>query len=218
MKKTIRIIVIAAICTGAYMYLKPATIDPSLIAETTDVTTGTVDMTTGTTSNANQFSLNANSTLSWTGRKVGGEHYGTIALKDGFVTLESGMVAAGEFTIDMATIASTDLSGADQEKLVWHLSSADFFDVAQYPTGRFTITSITANASGASMYDVVGTLMIKWTGKQITFPATIVMMADSVNVTAWFYIDRKDRGLTTMAGVIDDKLGINFNLMFGKAL
>ena len=118
MKKTIRIIVVATILTGAYMYLKPATIDPSLIAETTDVTTGTVDMTTGTTSNANQFSLNANSTLSWTGRKVGGEHYGTIALKDGFVTLESGMVAAGEFTIDMSTITSTDLSGDDNAKLV----------------------------------------------------------------------------------------------------
>lgn len=145
MKKTIRIVIIAAICTGAYMYLKPATIDPSLIAETTDVTTGTI--TTGTTTTANQFSLNANSTLNWTGRKVGGEHYGTVAITDGFVALESGMVVAGEFTIDMATIASTDLSGDEASKLVGHLSSADFFDAVQYPTAKFTITSITANAS-----------------------------------------------------------------------
>lgn len=218
MKKTIRIILIAAVLTGAYMYLKPAAIDPSQMAVTTDVATGTVATNTGNATTANQFSLNANSTLNWTGRKVGGEHYGTIGLTDGFIAVESGMVSAGEFTIDMATIASTDLSGDDNAKLVWHLSSADFFDVAQYPTGRFTITSITANASGANMYDVVGTLMIKGIGKQITFPAMIAIVTDSVNVTAWFYIDRKDRDLTTMAGVIDDNLGISFNLIFAKAL
>ncbi len=68
------------------------------------------------------------------------------------------------------------------------------------------------------MYDVVGTLMMKGIGKQISFPATIVMTADSVNVTAGFYINRQDRAMNTMAGVIDDNLGINFNLMFGKAL
>ncbi len=100
MKKLIRIILIAAVLTGAYMYLKPATIDPSLIAETTDVATGTVT-TTGNETVANQFSLVANSTLNWTGRKVGGEHYGMIKLTDGFIAVESGMVTAGEFTIDM---------------------------------------------------------------------------------------------------------------------
>lgn len=217
MKKTIRIILIAAVLTGAYMYLKPATIDPSLIAETTDVATGTVT-TTGDETNANQFSLNPNSTLNWTGRKVGGEHYGTVALTDGFIAVESGVVSAGEFTIDMSTITSTDLSGDEASKLVGHLSSADFFDTVQYPTAKFTVTSITANASWANMYDVVGTLMMKGIGKQISFPATIIVNADSVNVTAWFYINRQDRAMNTMAGVIDDNLGINFNLMFGKAL
>lgn len=149
MKKTIRIILIAAVLTGAYMYLKPAAIDPSQMAVTTDVATGaTIATTTGTENlNTKQFSLTANSVLNWTGRKVGGEHYGTIKMTDGFIAVESGVVSAGEFTIDMTTIAATDLSGDEATKLVGHLSSADFFDVATHPTGRFTITSVTPSAS-----------------------------------------------------------------------
>ena len=42
------------------------------------------------------------STLTWVGKKVTGEHSGTVNLKEGNLIFKSGKVAGGNFTVDMA--------------------------------------------------------------------------------------------------------------------
>ena len=59
----------------------------------------------------------------------------------------------------------------DSDGLTNHLSSADFFDVENFPTAIFTSTSITKKAD--NMYTVTGDLTLKDVTKGITMEAEI---------------------------------------------
>jgi polyisoprenoid-binding protein YceI len=90
---------------------------------------------------AQDYKANTNKTeIKWTGKKVTGEHFGFIKLKEGTLTLKNGNIASGSFTIDMNTITCTDLEDAETNaKLVGHLKSDDFFGVKTYPTAKLEI-------------------------------------------------------------------------------
>ena len=133
----------------------------------------------------------ASSVLTWKGTKPGGAHDGTVALKEGSLTVENGEVKAGEFVIDMSSIKNLDIKNAEYAaKLVGHLSNEDFFDVAKYPTSKFVITSV-ENTDGKLA--VTGNLSIKDVTKSITIPASI---SEEGGVTTFkseiFNIDRAD--------------------------
>ena len=66
------------------------------------------------------------SIILWNGKKVTGEHSGTIKLAGGTLSLSGTKLAQGSFTIDMTTITSTDGAGA---RLEGHLKADDFFGV-----------------------------------------------------------------------------------------
>lgn len=108
----------------------------------------------------------AESSLLWKGFKPTGSHNGTVKLSSGAMSVSNGVITAGEFVIDMASIKDADGSG----RLEGHLKSADFFDVAKYPTSKFVVTSSEIK-EGKVM--VTGNLTIKDVTKSITIPATI---------------------------------------------
>lgn len=110
-------------------------------------TTTEVEETTVETIN-----LNVNteeSKLHWKGEMLGMySHEGDIKLKEGSLTLENGNIKSGKFVVDMTTIQPTDENYDEEktpEKLVGHLSSPDFFDVENFPTASFEITSVEGN-------------------------------------------------------------------------
>ena len=83
------------------------------------------------------------SVLTWIGTKPTGAHNGTVALKSGGLLVENNKLIQGVFVIDMSTITNVDMAGADGAgKIEGHLKSADFFDIAAYPTAKFVITSV----------------------------------------------------------------------------
>ena len=111
------------------------------------------------------------SVLNWKGSKPTGDHNGTVALKSGGLLVENGKVTAGEFIIDMNSIVNLDMKGKKgATNIEKHLKSADFFEVAAYPTAKFVITSVTENAGKLS---VTGNLNIKDVTKSITVLATL---------------------------------------------
>ncbi len=113
----------------------------------------------------------ATSVLNWKGTKPTGEHNGTVAVKSGGILIENGKLTQGEFIIDMTSIANVDMGGSEHAtKLVGHLSSADFFDVAVYPVSKFVITKVEEVEGKLA---VTGNLQIKDVTKSITIPATI---------------------------------------------
>lgn len=114
----------------------------------------------------------SSSVITWKGTKPTGAHNGDVKLKDGDLLVEEGALKGGEFVIDMNSINVLDIP-ADNEgngKLKGHLTSADFFDVATYPTSKFVITKV---EDKGDKFHVTGNLTIKDVTKSVTIPATI---------------------------------------------
>ena len=53
---------------------------------------------------------NDKSKIYWIGRKITGEHNGTINIKDGYVDIDEGSITSGLFEIDMNSIAVLDMN------------------------------------------------------------------------------------------------------------
>lgn len=130
----------------------------------------------------------ANSSLTWKGYKPGGSHNGTLKLKEGAVIADSTGIKNGVFVIDMASLTALDLpaDSEDNAKLVGHLSSPDFFDVANNPTATYSFSEIKDGK-------LVGELTIKGITKPLSVPVTISETDGVTTLTAApFKIDRTE--------------------------
>ena len=152
------------------------------------------------------FTVNADeSELKWVGRKVTGEHFGTIKLKSGSLDVQDGVLKGGNFVIDMTTLVSDDLQGEYKGKLEGHLKSDDFFGVAKYPEAKFVITK--ATKKNANQYEITGNLTIKESTNAVTFPAEVVVTGEKVYATANITVDRSKYDVRYGSGSFFDDLG-----------
>ena len=78
------------------------------------------------------------STIEWQGFKPTGTHKGTINIISGTFTTNDGKIQSGSFVIDMSSLKESK----DNARLEGHLKSADFFDVAKFPSASFEITGL----------------------------------------------------------------------------
>ncbi len=134
----------------------------------------------------------AASVLTWKGTKPTGAHDGSVMIKDGDLVLEEGKVTGGEFVIDMNSIKVLDIpaDNGGNAKLVGHLVSADFFDVAKYPTSKFIITKV--EDKGEKIH-VTGNLTLKDVTKSITIPATVSQEGDvTIFASEKFMVNRAE--------------------------
>lgn len=146
------------------------------------------------------------STFNWLGKKVTGEHNGTIGIQSGSLVVNSGKLQGGEFTIDMKSIKCLDLTDAGYNaKLVGHLTSPDFFDVAKYPTAAIKIKKATSKGNGN--YDVTGDLTINGVTQPITFPAVVTVDTKGATATAKFEVDRTKFGSKYASKSFFDTIG-----------
>jgi len=161
------------------------------------------------------------SKLTWVGKKVTGEHTGTINVAEGSFTTKSNKVTGGSFAIDMTSIKDTDITNpSGQERLVNHLKSDDFFSSEKYPQATFVITKITSGEK--DQYTVKGNLTIKGITNEIEFPATIQLVNGQVTAKAKILIDRTKFDIKFRSGnffenlgdkVIDDNFELNVELV-----
>jgi polyisoprenoid-binding protein YceI len=132
----------------------------------------------------------AKSMLSWEGKKVTGQHNGNVKVKDGMLTVDGGKLTGGMFTIDMASMTNLDLTDKGyNDKLMGHLKSEDFFNVAKFPTSTFKITKVTPGAS-ANLYTITGDMTIKGITNAVSFPATVKMNATMIEAEGKATLDR----------------------------
>lgn len=112
----------------------------------------------------------AKSVVNWTGKKVTGEHHGTIAIKEGNLEEKNGKITGGKIVMDMPSIADHDLTDAGMNaKLIGHLKSDDFFGVVTFPTSELVITKADANGNN---YTFTGSMTIKGITNPVTFMAS----------------------------------------------
>ncbi|MDB5273516.1 MAG: hypothetical protein JWO58_1883 [Chitinophagaceae bacterium] len=146
------------------------------------------------------------SKVTWVGKKVTGEHTGTISIADGSLTSDGKSILGGTFTIDLTTITCTDLTDADYNaKLVGHLKADDFFGVAKFPKSTFAITKVTS--TGGANYKVAGNLTIKGITQAIEFPATITVAGTTVTAKAKIIVDRTKFDIKYGSASFFDSLG-----------
>jgi polyisoprenoid-binding protein YceI len=141
------------------------------------------------------------SNIDWVGRKVTGAHNGTIAIKDGSLTVTDGKLTGGEFTIDTTSIKILDVTDpATNAQFAGHLASDDFFSIEKYPEAILKITSVSGN-------HVEGELTIKGITHPISFDADIDFNADTLKATAKLVIDRTKYEMRFRSGNFFKDLG-----------
>lgn len=167
------------------------------------------------------------STVAWKGtKKAGSAHNGNISVKDGEVQVDSkGQVTAGQVNIDMTTITNEDVKDAEyNKKLVDHLASNDFFDIAKFPVTTFKVTSITPGANGE--VTVKGDLTMIGKTNPIEFPAKVTVDKGVATAEATVKVDRTKWGLKYGSGnffkeltadkIISDEFEMNLKLVAKK--
>lgn len=146
------------------------------------------------------------SKIEWLGEKITGYHGGTINLTSGEAEIKDNTLSKAEFVIDMTSIKCTDLEDPDyNKKLVGHLNSKDFFDVATFPTAKITLVKPAAIQKGNTTIN--GNLTIKGITHPIEFKTVIQNNIDEVLIYANIVIDRTKYDIKYGSGSFFDSLG-----------
>lgn len=164
----------------------------------------------------------ARSRIRWRGTKVGGKHEGIVRLSGGRLLLRDGEAVGGDFTVDMRSIAVTDIPPHEvvaRRQLRSHLSHEEFFGVERFPTASFVITGLEGGEHG--LYDVAGNLAIRDSVHNVSFQASApVLEGDRAWATASFSFDRRRWGIdfngATSAlrnAIVHDRIQLRFALV-----
>lgn len=115
-------------------------------------------------------------------------HEGTVALKEGNLNIANGQLSGGKFVVDMTQIVPTDSNYSPdrpKENLVGHLSSPEFFDVANHKEATFEITSVNGN-------EAKGTLTLRGKSNEETIRDIVITEnGDQVSASGKLTFDRK---------------------------
>jgi polyisoprenoid-binding protein YceI len=157
------------------------------------------------------------SKINWVGKKLTGEHSGTINFKEGTLVFQKNKLKGGSFTVDMNSINTTDLTGDYKKNLDGHLKADDFFGVEKHSTAKLDFKLISDNGDGT--YNVTADLTIKG----ITKPITFVIAVKGNSAVAKLNVDRtkydikyKSKNFFENLGdnVINDEFELTVNLQF----
>lgn len=160
----------------------------------------------------------------YVGKKVTGQHTGTIAPKSGNLILQGEEILSGEVVVDMNSLTSTDLTDKDlNAKYVGHMKSADFFDTGKFPEAKIIIKNSKRTDKGL---EVNGELTFIGNTNPVKFIVTDVVKTDSsfsgksnltLNRTKWglkYGSGSFFKGLGDKA--IDDEFTLNVTLVGKK--
>ena len=158
------------------------------------------------------YTATSASVVEWVGAKPTGKHNGTISVSQGGVNVENGAIVGGEFVFDMNTITVLDLPAGDgKEDLEDHLKGTGkedaedhFFNAKKFPTSTFVLKSFDGK-------NITGDLTIKGVTKEISFPATVTVTENEVNINSEvFKINRVDFGVNYGSKSVFDNLKDKF--------
>lgn len=142
------------------------------------------------------------SNIEWVGKKVTGQHNGTINFMEGTLVFDGKTLKGGNFTVDMNSINTTDLeAGKGKEKLDGHLKAEDFFGVDKYPTAKLVFKTISGKGKG--LYKITADLTIKDVTELISFDMNVTPTTASTK----FNVNRTKYGIKYGSGSFFDNLG-----------
>tara|TARA_B100000768_G_scaffold38465_1_gene37222 strand:+ start:1379 stop:1999 length:621 start_codon:yes stop_codon:yes gene_type:complete len=160
-------------------------------------------------------SLNINtstSSVEWKGVMVGiYSHNGFVSIKEGNLVWQGNSITGGYITIDMETMTQSDsLYKTEENKLVAHLESPDFFDVVNFPTATFEITSYEQGAN-----TIYGNLTIRGITESEVVEDVIFDM-ETKSATGTLKFDRQKYGVAYKGSkkdmLVGDEVEMTINL------
>lgn len=162
------------------------------------------------------------SIIAWKGTKFRGrgKHEGTLRLAAGALSMCGATACGGYFTLDMRSIAVTDIPEHEpvpRTRLTTHLNSRDFFWTERYPTATFALRQV---APRGGMYRVTGELTLRGVTRPLAFDATVSELPGGERrVQSSFEIDRQHWGIEYRFDpirneVVDDEIGLVLDLVF----
>lgn len=157
----------------------------------------TTNAQTATAGTGETYIVAPESTIEYYGATPSHGHKGSFNVSEGSLMVDKGSLTGGRFTIDLTKTNILDADTNNAYKLVQHLMSDHFFDIAKYPTATFEITGVEAVTGNDKVsHNVSGNLTLKDSTKNVVIPAMISMQDGSLTATAAFTIDRTDWGMT----------------------
>ena len=162
------------------------------------------------TANDSLFVDIENSDIDWIGRKVTGEHSGTLNLSDGFVIWNGKSITSGKLTFDMTSIQNTDIESPEwKEKLEKHLMAEDFFFVDSFPHAILEIKNHrqTIDDKSENIDQIIADLTIRGITHEITFPLQISQANSRFSAEGIIEIDRTLFNIRYKSGKFFDDLG-----------
>ena len=151
-----------------------------------------------------------NSQIKWIGRKVTGEHSGTLNLSGGWVVLDKNSINSGKFIFDMASISNTDIESPEwKQKLEDHLKSEDFFHTDSFPHAILEIKGrqslIIENPKKSDQ--ILADLTIRGITHEIKLPLDLTQSQNNFNAEGSVDIDRTLYNIQYKSGKFFDELG-----------
>lgn len=164
------------------------------------------------------------SIVRWNGKKITGEHHGTIAIKSGVFDVVNKNITGGTVEIDMTSILNEDIKDAAMNgRLVGHLKSDDFFSVEKFPLSKLQLREI-KNLKGNEV-EYTGDLTIKGITHPVTFRAVTVVEGNNLRANGKITINRTKYDVRYGSGAFFSNLGdkliyddftLDFNIKAGK--
>ena len=151
-----------------------------------------------------------NSQINWIGRKVTGEHSGTLNLSEGWIEMEKNTLSGGKLVFNMASITNTDIESPEwKQKLEDHLKSEDFFHTDSFPHAILEIKGrqslIIENSKKSEQ--ILADLTIRGITHEIKFPFELAQSQNNFTAEGSVDIDRTLYNINYKSGKFFDELG-----------
>ncbi len=157
--------------------------------------TGVAEKNTSAVETEQNYQLDIQkSFVTWKGTMLGVySHEGNLKFKSGLLSYNGNQITGGEFIVDMTSIEPTDDNYSEEhpkEKLITHLSSADFFDTKNYPTATFEIIQQEGNV-------ITGNLTVRGiTHQEKVTDVTITVKDKTIEASGKLTFDRQKYGVS----------------------
>lgn len=146
----------------------------------------------------------SSTTLKWNAKKVSGEHFGEVKLREGKLVIRDNQIAGGNFVVNMETITCEDIKSPEwNKKLVDHLNSDDFFSVATYKV------ALLSNIKSEKFTNNNAKATADLTIKGITMPISFEVIRNGNVYTTKITIDRTLYNIRYGSGKFFQSLGDN---------
>lgn len=144
----------------------------------------------------------AASKIVYVGKKVTGEHTGSVKVQSGSLTFAKDALTGGTIVADMSSITVTDITDNEYiKKFLDHMASDDFFSTAKNKTATLTVKS--AKKLSGNKYSVTADLTIKGKTAPVTFDADVT----TDKATAKVMVDRTKYDIRYGSGKFFQNLG-----------